>query len=88
MFLFFSGKRRRKNISVKEALEMLLASDNDGNDEFSDFDDDIADKDYIPNEADMSQSLQDVTSLETTQIDEIAQPVSIGSRKRKFDLSK
>ena len=44
---------------------MLLASDNDGNDEFSDFDDDIADKDYIPNEADMSQSLQDVTSLET-----------------------
>ena len=33
---------------------MLLVSDDDRNDEFSDFDDDIAGKDCIPSEADMS----------------------------------
>ena len=42
----------------------------------------------------MSQSLQDanvdidVASLETTEVDEITEPVSIGSRKRKSDPSK
>ena len=73
---------------------MLLISDDDGNDDFLDFDDNIAGKDCIPSEADMSQSLQnanvdiDVASLETTEVDEITESVSIGSRKTKSDPSK
>ena len=72
---------------------MILVSDEDGNYELSDFDNDIADKDCIPSEADMSQSLQDanvdiyVASLETTEVDEITEPVSIESWKRQSDLS-
>ena len=72
---------------------MILVSDEDGNYELSDFDNDIADKDCIPSEADMSQSLQDanvdiyVASLETTEVDEITEPVSIESWKRKSDFS-
>ena len=85
----FSWKRWKKYISIKEAV-----SDDDRNDEFSDLDDDIANKDCIPSEADMSQSLQnanvdiDVASLETTEVDEITESVSIGSSKRKSDPSK
>ena len=73
---------------------MFLISDDDKNDEFSDFDDVIADKDNIPSEADISQSLQDanvdidVASLETTEVDEITEPVSIVSRKRNSNPRK
>ena len=73
---------------------MPLVSDDDGNDEFSDFDGDIADKDCIPSQADMSQSLQDanvdidVASLEATEVYKITEQVSIVSRKRKSYPSK
>ena len=59
-----------------------------------DFDDDITDKDCLPSEADMSQSLQDanvdidVASLETTEVDEFTEPVFIGSWKKKSNPSK
>ena len=61
---------------------MLLVSDDDGNDEFLDFDDDIAV--FTVHDANVDIN---VASLETTEVDEIAEPVFIGSRKRKSNSS-
>ena len=87
---FFQAKDEGKNFLVKKNFGMVLVSDNDGNDKFLDFDDD---KDYIPSEADISVFTRCKCGYwcsfsKTTEVDEIAEPVSIRSRKRKSNPSK